>query len=292
MPFFPINLLLRHARENAYAVGAFNIFALEFLPSIIAAAEEEESPVILQINPVHFDLADLYPYVGYISALAAKSPVPVALNLDHGRDKNVILKAIRCGFPSVMIDGSRLPFEENVALTRQIVELCTPLHIAVEAELGTLNDKGPKLDHKIQQKMFTDPDAARDFVLRTGVRALAISIGNAHGVYRGGPCLDFNLLKKLRDRVPVPLVLHGGSGLSEADFQTSIQQGINKINIYTEMSMAALDQVRTQIMDGDETKDYPTLLASAREAVKQTVKRKMRTFGSSERARDAKKSGY
>ena len=284
MPLYSYDELLNKARKGHYAIGAFNVFAMEFLPSILQAAEEESAPVLLQINPIHFYLADLPEYIRYIKAQIGKTSVPVGLNLDHGVSREVILQGIQAGFPSVMFDGSRLPYAENIEKTRDIVAICKAIDVTVEAELGMLNDEGLELTSETQDRLFTDPDAAAEFVAETGVDALAVSIGNAHGFYKGEPKLDFERLQQISEKVPVPLVLHGGSGISEADLQKAISIGISKINIYTEMSAAALQRVKQLSENDKDFADYPRVLFQARQAVKDLVKSKMKIFGSAGKA--------
>jgi fructose-bisphosphate aldolase, class II len=283
MPLVSYADLLRNAQRQSYAVGAFNVFGLEFLPVILQAAEEENSPVLLQINPMHYPWMDPPAYLGYVKEQLAKTSVPAGLNLDHGKGLDVIVQGIQAGFPSVMYDGSALPFADNVEKTREVVRLCRPCGVTVEAELGTLNDEGLDLTEANQDLLFTDPSVAAQFVEETGVDALAVSIGNAHGFYRGKPQLDFERLKKIADATSAPLVLHGGSGISDDDFRTAISLGICKINIYTEMSAAASDRIRELAVSQDRM-DYPTLLMEARASVKSVVVHKLRMFGSSGQA--------
>jgi len=283
MPLVSYADLLRKAQRQSYAVGAFNVFGLEFLPAILQAAEDEESPVLLQINPVHYPWMDLPAYLGYVKEQLAKTSVPVGLNLDHGKSLEVVLQGIQAGFPSVMFDGSALPFAENLKRTQEVVQLCRHCGVTVEAELGTLNDEGLHLSEADQDLLFTDPGAAAQFVEESNVDALAVSIGNAHGFYRGKPHLDFERLGKIAGATSVPLVLHGGSGISEDDFRTAISMGICKINIYTEMSAAASGRIR-ELAVSQERMDYPALLLEARQSVKSVVVHKLRTFGSSGRA--------
>ncbi|MBN2412283.1 class II fructose-bisphosphate aldolase [candidate division KSB1 bacterium] len=280
MPLVPYNELLKAARHGEYAVGAFNIFGLEFLPAILEVAEEEKSPVIMQINPVHFYLSDLPEYLSYVKSQIAKTRIPVGLNLDHGKNRDIILKGIRDGFPSVMFDGSQYPYAENKTKTREIVEICKPIGITVEAELGTLNDEGLELTKDNQNLLFTDPDKAAEFVNETGIDGLAVAIGNAHGFYKGEPKLDFKRLKKIRDKVPVPLVLHGGSGIAVADFKKAVSLGINKINIYTEMSASASMMMKTLLNAQEKPADFPASLYKVRLAVKEVVREKITIFGS------------
>jgi fructose-bisphosphate aldolase, class II len=284
MSFTRYDVLLDDARKRGYAVGAFNIFALEFLPAILSTAEEEKSPVLLQINPIHYPLADTAPYIEYVKTQIAKCRVPVGLNLDHGAAPEVVLKGIQYGFPSVMFDGSKLPYQMNLDTTKALAQICRSLDVTLEAELGTLNDEGLELTQGNQDKLFTDPDKAAEFVQASGVNALAVSIGNAHGFYKGVPKLDFNRLSGIAQKTNIPLVLHGGSGISDADLQKAISLGIHKINIYTEMSAAAWEQVNTTVRQSDGYHDYPQLLLKARSAVKEVVRSKMRVFGSSGKA--------
>jgi len=280
MPLTPYNMLLQEARKGNYAVGAFNVFGMEFLPAILDVAEEEKSPVILQIAPLHFYLSDLPEYVKYVKSQIAQVKAPVALNLDHGKTREIIIKGIRDGFPSVMFDASRLPFEQNLKQTKEIVEMCKPLGMTVEAELGNLNDEGVELTAETRNKFFTNPDQAAKFVKETGIDALAVSIGNAHGFYKGEPKLDFTRLQQIRDKVPVPLVLHGGSGIPENDFKKAITLGINKINIYTEMSASASLMMKSLLNAHDTPADFPATLYQVRLAVKEVVREKMHVFGS------------
>jgi len=278
MPYESYAVLLQDARQRSYAVGAFNIFGIEFLPAILQAAQRQRSPALLQINPIHFHLTELSDYIGYVKAQIKKSPVPIGLNLDHGPDRATILKGIRAGFPSVMFDGSKLPFKDNLRKTAEIVELCHECGITVEAELGTLNDEGAELTDEVKARLFTDPGNAAEFITATGADGLAVAIGNAHGFYRGEPKLDLERLSAIREAVEVPLVLHGGSGLSDSDFRDAIARGICKINIYTEMSAAAIATVEE---NAQTITDYPTLLSQARDSVSGVVERKMRVFNSS-----------
>lgn len=283
MPLESYATLLNDARRRKYAIGAFNIFGLEFLPAILEAAEAASAPVLLQINPVHYIHFDLPDYLVYVKSRIAKTKVPVGLNLDHGLSREVILQGIRAGFPSVMFDGSKLPFAENMQATRDIVQICRACDVTAEAELGTLNDEGLELTEATRERLFTDPDKAVEFVEHTGVDALAVAIGNAHGFYKGEPKLDFQRLHAIAEKVAVPLVLHGGSGISAADFKKAISLGISKVNIYTEMSAAAAAFVQKASAESERL-DYPTLLHQARQVVKKVVLEKIALFGSTGKA--------
>jgi len=284
MPLAPYDELLADARDRNYAVGAFNIFALEFLPAILEAAEEEKSPVLLQIAPLHFHMADLNPYVTYVKSQIAKTKVPVGLNMDHGKEVRLIYQALQAGFPSVMFDGSRFPYEKNLALTKRVVDICRSLGITVEAELGNLNDEGVHITNVNKKDFFTSPDEAAEFVAETGVDALAVAVGNAHGIYKIEPKLDFELLENIAKKVPVPLVLHGGSGIPDADFKKAIELGICKINIFTEMSSAAREKMKELLNPGHNPVDYVTALYETRQAVKNVVRHRIGIFGSQNKA--------
>jgi fructose-bisphosphate aldolase class II len=281
MPFANYASLLNQARAEKYALGAFNVMNLIYLNPILEAAEIERAPVILQINPIHYKHSEIMAFIPYLREMALRATVPVALNLDHGRDFGEITAAVRYGFPSVMFDGSRLTYAENLAQTRRIVEICHPLEITVEAELGKLNDEGVEITTETRAVLFTDPDAAGEFVSQTGVDALAVSIGNAHGFYKGTPKLDFARLAAIREQADLPLVLHGGSGIPDADIRRAISMGIAKINIYTEMGASAHQRLREFLIQNAQLKDFATSFDEIREAIKTVVREKMQLFGSS-----------
>ena len=283
MPLVRYDELLHDARQRGYAVGAFNIFSMEFLPSILKAAKVEQSPVLLQVAPVHFHMLDLKPYLDYVKTQIAKTSVPVGLNMDHGTEIRLIFSGIQAGFPSVMFDGSRFDFDKNLQLTRRVVDICHSLDMTVEAELGTLNEEGGRAT-QLSDSLMTDPDHAVRFVKETQVDSLAVAIGNAHGVYKGEPKLDFARLQTIAERVDVPLVLHGGSGIADTDFQKAIRFGIAKINIYTEMCLTASKTLQSLLADSANQADYVKLLQKTREAVQQAVQRRMQVFGSSGKA--------
>ena len=268
--------ILRDAREKNYAVGMFNMLNLETARGIIEAAEEERSPVILGVAQVHL------PYVPFEYAslimrkIAADATVPVCLHFDHGTDLGAILTAAKGGFSSVMYDGSALPYEENLRRTREIVDALRGLPVSVEAELGHVGmgedgtDDGATSD-------YTDPAQVCDFVERTGIDALAVAIGTAHGHYTRPPVLDLGLLARIRQISPVPLVLHGGSGLSDADFTHAIKNGIRKINICTELCVAAHRAYAEAYARGQS---FEPTVTEAKDAVREAVRQRLRLFGS------------
>jgi len=280
MAFANLKELLTRAQQGHYAIGAFNVMNLEYVHSILEAAQAEQAPVILQINPVHFKYSTVPSFVTYIREQAIHATIPVALHLDHGKEVNTILYAIQAGFPAVMFDGSRLSFAENLAQTKHIVEICHPLGIAVEAELGKLNDEGIPITSENRGNFFTDSLEAQEFVTRTQVDALAISIGNAHGFYKAEPKLDFEQLNAIREQINLPLVLHGGSGIPDQDLQRAISLGICKINIYTEMVANAHQKVLHFMQKNDDHQDYAMIFDEIRAGIKTVVREKINLFGS------------
>ena len=228
--------MLLDAQKGQYAVGAFNVENMEMVMAVIAAAEELHAPVMLQTTPSTVSYAGLDLYLANCRAVAEKASVPVAMHLDHGNSFALAMQALRTGYTSIMIDGSHQVFEENIVLTRRVVEACAPSGIPVEAELGKVGGKEDDLDGG--NGGYTDPMEAKEFVERTGVSSLAVAIGTAHGVYKGEPKLDLDRLAEIRKVVSIPLVLHGASGLSEEAVVESIKRGICKVNFATERRIA------------------------------------------------------
>jgi len=273
---------LAHACEHQYALGAFNVLDSHFLRALFAAAKQERSPFIINIAEVHFKYVSLESLVEAVKYEAAHHDIPVVLNLDHGLHFESVVRALRLGFTSVMFDGSTLEYEENIRQTREVVKMCHAVGVSVEAELGAVGgDEGGALYGHADEAWFTDPAKARDFVDRTGIDTLAVAIGNAHGKYKGEPKLDFARLEAIRQQTGLPLVLHGGSGISDADFRRAIGLGIHKINFYTGMSQAALDAIEARMANRQPIYDeFAQLLLSVEQAITDTVAGQMRIFGS------------
>ena len=230
--------ILCDASVKGYAVGMFDVVNTESLKAIINGAEECDSPVIIALAEAHLPYAPLELMAPMMVDAAKRSNVPVAVHLDHGMNYSTILKCIHYGFTSVMFDGSSLDYQSNIDGTREVVKAAKVFGVSVEAELGHVGgtEAGGNDDHP---EYYTDPELAGDFVEMTGIDALAVAIGTAHGEYIKKPCLDFDRLSAIQNKVLIPLVLHGGSGLSDQDFKECINRGIRKINIFTEMSYAA-----------------------------------------------------
>ncbi|EGK07063.1 fructose-1,6-bisphosphate aldolase [Desmospora sp. 8437] len=270
--------ILQHAREHGYAVCAFNVENMEMVQAVVGAAEETYSPVIIQTSANTVKYAHMDYYYGMVRAAMKHATVPVALHLDHGDGTELALKAIRAGYTSVMIDGSKQPFEENLRQTKAVVDLSRPVGVSVEAELGNVGGKLGDPDYGTDG--YTKPDEAKEFVERTGVDSLAVAIGTAHGVYKGEPNLDLELLRTLRETVDVPLVLHGASGLSERDVQNCIRHGISKVNYATELRIAFTEAVKNYFTIESDFIDPKKFTGYAREKVMDVAIEKMRTCGS------------
>ena len=249
MPLVNMKALLKDAQEKNYAVGSFSVANLEMIQGVVKAAEETKSPIILQIAEVRLNHSPLKIIGPAMLAAAKNASVPVAVHLDHGTTLECIGEALRLGFTSVMFDGSHLSFEENIEKSKEVVSMAKPYGAAVEAEIGCV---GGSEDGSVDIAMrCTSPDQAEIFAERTGVDALAIAIGNAHGFYKETPQLRFDILESVRDRVSIPLVLHGGTGISEEDFIRCHQSGIKKINIATATFAAAERKVKEGYENGE-----------------------------------------
>ncbi|MHB0977392.1 MAG: class II fructose-1,6-bisphosphate aldolase [Candidatus Aquicultorales bacterium] len=291
--FRPGGELLLKAWENGYAIGAFNTNNLEITKAILKAGVEERAPFFFQVSPSAAKYAGIE-YISTINAVAEREAdvhgIPCALHLDHGLSFDHVMVALKAGFSSVMIDGSKHPLEENIAYTKQVVEAARPLGVSVEAELGRLVGVEDEVSVSEREASMTDPDAAGEFVERTGVDSLAVSIGNAHGWYKGKPQLDFDRLQAIRDVVNVPLVLHGGSGIPDEDITRAISMGIAKINIDTEIRDAFKRGVAGFIQNNPEVFDPRKILKPAMEEMAKIVAGKIRLFGSSGKAEEMRRS--
>ncbi|MDO9493630.1 class II fructose-bisphosphate aldolase [Acetobacterium sp.] len=245
-----LSKILQDAQDNGYGIGAFNTPNLESVQAVIAAAENLNQPVIIMHAQIHESLIPLEVIAPVMIRLADQSKVEVCVHLDHGEDLGYLLHAMKMGFTSVMYDGSRLTYEENLTNTREIVRVAHYLGVSVEAELGrVLRPEGggtpdPEEAALTPEECYTNPQSAQAFVEATGVDALAIAFGTAHGVYEAEPCLDFERISAIHELVDVPLVMHGGSGVSTPDFRKAIAAGISKINYFTYMSLAGGQAVK------------------------------------------------
>lgn len=269
--------VLKDAQEKKYGVGLFNTVNLEMAKGILAAAEEMKSPVIIGTAEVLLPYASLEELAYFLVPMAKKASVPVVLHYDHGLTDKKIVEAMRLGFSSIMYDCSTDTYENNIARVAQMVKIADMFGASVEGELGHVgaNDESAGDD-----SIYTEPEQARDFAQRTGVDALAVAIGTAHGAYKEKPRLDIGRLAEISRTVPVPLVLHGGSGLSDEDFKNCVANGISKINIFTDINCAAAKAAHDFYKEGCGLTDIQNQIT---EAVKQETMKKMRIFGSAGR---------
>lgn len=276
--------LLLDAQKNGYAVGAFNVNNMETIQAIIEAAEEVNSPVILQASQGGIKYAGIE-YIAELGKLAARNAkVPVALHLDHGTDFDQVMLCIRHGFSSVMIDGSRFPLDENIAYTKKVIEVAKAVGVSVEAELGKIGGTEDHITVSEKDATFTDPEEALKFVNDTDVDFLAIAVGTAHGVYVGEPKLDYDRIKLIRDMIKIPLVLHGSSGVPEESLKKAITLGVCKINIDTDIRIAFANGVKDFLKNNPNEFDPRKILGPAKAQMKEVIKEKMHIFGSAGRA--------
>lgn len=280
--------LLDQAKEERKAIGAFNGTTLEAIRGIIQAAEELNCPVILQHAQSHDDMIDLEEIGPIMKYYAERAKVPVALHLDHGSTFARCVQALRLGFTSVMYDASARSFEENAAETKEIVKLAHAVGASVEAELGhiftseVVHGEGGQADstsdYEDLNDIYTDPEVARKFVEMTGVDCLAVAFGTTHGVYLTEPKLDLPRVARLREATNIPLVMHGGSGVSDEDYAVAIENGICKVNYYTYMNMAGGRASKEYWADGEKPLFYDSMSLVATEAIKEDVKKAMKVF--------------
>ena len=277
-----MNEVLKPAQQGKYAVGLFNAVNLELARGIIAAAEQSRSPVIMGTAEVLLPYGPLEEVSYYLIPMAKKANVPVVVHLDHGLNKETCIKALDLGFSSIMYDCSTDPYEVNVEKVREMAEIAHSYGATIEGELGHVGDNEGSAEGSSHladpSKYFTDPKLAKDFVEKTKVDALAIAVGNAHGAYKLPPKLDFARIEKIRKTIDVPLVLHGGSGLTDNDFKKAIELGISKVNIFTDINIAAVKAEFRQFTSMD--KGVIDLIPAAVEAIKQEVLKKLELFSS------------
>lgn len=282
MPLVSSRKILYEARKEGYAVGSFNIFNLESAKAIIAAAEKENAPVMLQVWSGFESFIGL-DVLGAIALCEAKrAKVPVAVHLDHGETLSQIGQAVASGFNSVMIDGSSLPLEENIRITRNVVEFCKGLDIPVEGEIGHVGGSEGN-EHK-DAIVYTDPDEAYRFYKETGADFIAVSIGTFHGVYDDIPELDIELLKRIAKKVEAPLVLHGSSYTPDDMLQAAVKEGISKINVATEISDAMIKSAIEHVKTLDSAKYSNDLTEVPYAKMTEMVQQKIRLFGGSGKA--------
>ncbi len=281
-----MNEVLRPAKKNRYAVGLFNAVNLELARGIIAAAESSRSPVIMGTAEVLLPYGPLEEVSYYLIPMAKKASVPVVVHLDHGLTYDTCIKALELGFSSVMYDCSTDTYEENLRKVKEMADIAHSYGATIEGELGHVGDNEGSAEGSSHladpSAYFTDPKLAKEFVEKTGVDALAIAVGNAHGAYKLPPKLDFERIRTIANTVDVPLVLHGGSGLTDNDFKQAIKEGISKVNIFTDINVAAVEAEFKKFHSMD--KGLIDLIPAAVEAVKLETLKKMELFSSNGKA--------
>ncbi|MDO4337017.1 MAG: ketose-bisphosphate aldolase [Eubacteriales bacterium] len=277
MPLVTSKEMLLNAQKGGYAVGAFNAENMEMVKAIIQAAEELKAPVMIQTTPSTVKYGTLETYAAIVAAEAAKASVPVCLHLDHGSSFELAMQAMKAGYTSVMIDGSKLDFEGNIEVSKKVADAAAALGIPCEAELGKVGGKEDDLEADADTN--TDPQEAREFVERTGVTSLAVAIGTAHGFYVGTPILDKERLTEIRKVVDIPLVLHGASGLTDEDVSDCVRRGICKVNFATELRAAYSKAVKELLTEKPDTIDPKAYGKAGIAAVKELVKGRMKVCG-------------
>ncbi len=272
--------LLADAQSKSYAVGAFNVENMEMVLAVIQAAEETKSPVILQTTPGTVKYAGIEMYAANMRTAAERSNVPVACHLDHGNSFGIAARAFRAGYTSIMIDGSKLDFEDNISLTKSVVEMCHAGNIPVEAELGRVGGKEDNLDNSKTNNPYTNPQEAAEFVARSECDFLAVAIGTAHGVYKGTPQINFDVLGKIRELVSIPLVLHGTSGVPDEQVVHCVKMGMCKVNYATDLRIAYTYGVKRYMQENPGVFDPKKYGACGIEEVKKYVVGRMKVIGS------------
>ena len=283
MPIVDMKQMLHHAYDNGYAVGAFDVVSLDFITGVMEAAEQSESPVILSLAESHFDYFDFELLMSAVETAARRARVPVAIHLDHGMSLDSAVQSINYGCNGVMVDASHYALEENIEITRGVTRMAHGCGIPVEGELGYVPGvEGEDAERHPGEMVYTSVSEAREYVERTGVDFLAVSIGTVHGRMKGKPDLNFKRLKDINESLNIPLVLHGGTGLSEDQYQQLIENGIAKINYYTALADAAGQRITNNATQS--IKGYTGLVNGAPEAIREESLRCMQLWGSAGRA--------
>lgn len=279
MPLINPIKFIKCCQSRGVAIAAFNVHNMETIQAVAEAAAEEDAPVIIQTTPGTLKHAGI-PYIAANVKVAAKQfEIPIALHVDHCESYEMIVQCIQYGYTSVMIDGSKLPYLQNVSLVKQVVQLAKSSGVAIEAELGRIGGVEDQLAVDQREASFTVPAEAQAFVATTGIDTLAVAIGTAHGEYRGEPKLDFDRLGAIRNLVEIPLVLHGASGVPDESIREAIHRGICKINIATELKNPMVAAIRSCLAGNPKENDPRHYLGAAKEAVKKVVREKIRLCG-------------
>lgn len=279
MSIISSNNMLKKAQREQYAIPAFNIHNLETMQVIVETVAEYQSPVILAGTPGTYSYAGTENIIQIANELSKKHHVPLAVHLDHHEEFSDIANKINAGVRSVMIDGSHLPFDENITLVKQVVEYAHRYDVSVEAELGRLGGVEDDLIVDSKDALYTNPQQAIEFVKKTNIDSLAIAIGTAHGLYKSEPKLDFERLSEIRSVIDIPLVLHGASGVPDKDVRECIQRGICKVNIATELKIAFSDALKQYLLIHPDANDPRNYMKPAKAAMKEIVQKIITTCG-------------
>ncbi|MGG4397163.1 class II fructose-1,6-bisphosphate aldolase [Paenibacillus thiaminolyticus] len=284
MPLVSMNEFLPKAKAGKFAVGQFNINNLEFTQAITEAAMEENAPIIFGVSEGALRYMGMEYTVAMAQAAAKKSGLPIALHLDHGSTFEVAMACIRAGFSSVMFDGSHHAYEDNIRLTKEVVKAAHAMGVSVEGELGTIGGVEDDLEVDEASAQLANPEEAIRFYEETGVDALAIAVGTAHGMYKGEPKLHYDIIEAVASKIPVPVVLHGGSGVPDESIRKAIAAGAGKINVNTENQVACTAAIREALAKDADVIDPRKYLTPARKAMVEVVRGKIRLFGSNNQA--------
>lgn len=277
--------LLDVAYKNHFAIGSYNVANSEFVEAIISAAEKKKAPAIIQIHPNEINLTGEN-FIAYVRQAIDRTKVPMAIHVDHGATLADCVQGIKNGYTSVMIDASALPWDENIALTKKVVEVAHGVGVSVEAELGTIGSNELSTEGGVNEILYTQPNDAKRFVEETSVDTLAVAIGTRHGHYSHveKPELRIDLLEKIHEAVDIPLVLHGGSDNKDEEIRKTYQFGVAKINLSTDMKTAFFKQLRKNLNENPEAYEPDQLMPSARKAAQDIVEYKMDLFESTGKA--------
>lgn len=272
--------MLKKAQRGGYAVPAFNVHNLETVQVVVETASAMASPVILAGTPSTFTYAGLEYLVSICNQAARVNHLPIALHLDHHEEYDDICHKVRSGIRSVMIDGSHFAFEQNIEAVRRVVKYCQNYDVSVEAELGRLGGQEDDLVVDGQDSFYTDPMAAKEYIIRTGIDSLAVAIGSAHGLYHGEPHLDFDRLAAIKQQVDIPLVLHGASGIPEKMVKRAISLGVCKVNVATDLKIAFADAVKAHFAEHPDANDPRKYITPGKDAMRKVVEDKIKICGS------------
>ena len=284
MPLVNMRDMLQHAYQQGYAVGAFDLVSLDFLQGILAAAESCKAPVILSLAESHFEYFDFATIMPAVETAAKRASVPVAIHLDHGASLDSAVQGIQLGCNGVMVDASTHPLDDNISRTKAVVDMAHACGVPVEGELGYVAGvEGEDAERHPGEVRYTEVSEAKEYVSRSGVDFLAVSIGTVHGRMKGEPRLDIQRLGEINNSLGIPLVIHGGTGLSDQQFRQLISNGVAKINYYTALSDASAQCIRENAGQ-DETSGYTSLVSGMAQAIQQETERCIKLWGAEGRA--------